>query len=165
MSTQGALLSSSSSSRRWKNDVFLSFRGMDTRHSFADHLYEAMRMKGILIVTGDEEFNEFSISPGHSKLIEESQLAIVIFSKNYAYSKLCLDELEKIVQCKSKNGMYVLPIFYHVNPGDIRKQTGPLEPAFAEHEKRYKENMEMVKSWRSALSEVGNVSGLSVRDG
>ncbi|KAJ9672183.1 hypothetical protein PVL29_025709 [Vitis rotundifolia] len=34
--------SSSTSHSRWSYDVFLSFRGEDTRISFTDHLYSAL---------------------------------------------------------------------------------------------------------------------------
>uniref|UniRef100_A0A7N2L0R4 TIR domain-containing protein n=1 Tax=Quercus lobata TaxID=97700 RepID=A0A7N2L0R4_QUELO len=38
---------SSSSTRQWKYDVFLSFRGEDTRNNFTDHLYVALQRKHI----------------------------------------------------------------------------------------------------------------------
>lgn len=165
MSTLRASLSSSSSSRQWKNDVFLSFRNQDTGLGFADHLYNALRQKGILIVTGGEELEEGdSISSEHSKLIEGSKLAIVIFSKNYASSTWCLNELEKIVQCKSDMAMLVLPIFYDVHPSEIRTQSGPLALAFAAYEELYKENLEKVQTWRSALNEVAHVGGWNVNN-
>ena len=50
MCTQGASTSSpsSSSTRQWKYDVFLNFRGVDTRNCFTDHLYTALKHKDIL---------------------------------------------------------------------------------------------------------------------
>ena len=114
MSTQGAslLTSSSSSSRQWKYDVFLSFRGMDTRNNFTDNLYAALQRTGIFTFR-DNEMRERgkSISPELLKAIEESRISIVILSKNYASSTWCLDELAKIIQCMKVMGMTVLPIF------------------------------------------------------
>ena len=48
-STSPSVLSSSFSSthRPWKYDVFLSFRGEDTRRSFTDHLHAALSRYGI----------------------------------------------------------------------------------------------------------------------
>ncbi|PRQ21565.1 putative TIR domain-containing protein [Rosa chinensis] len=36
-------------------DVFLSFRGTDTRKNFTDHLYTALKQKGIFTFRDDEE--------------------------------------------------------------------------------------------------------------
>jgi len=167
MSTQGAspLTSSSSSSREWKYDVFLSFRGMDTRNNFTDHLYAALHRTGIFTFRDNEMLERGkSISPELLKAIEESRISIVILSKNYASSTWCLDELAKIIQCMKVMGMTVLLIFYDVNPSDVRKQMGTFAQAFAEHEERLKENTEKVKTWREALSEVANLSGWHSQD-
>ncbi|KAM7473384.1 hypothetical protein LguiB_020627 [Lonicera macranthoides] len=61
-----------------------------------------------------------SIPPALLKAIEESNFAIVVFSKNYASSLWCLDELVKIMECSSKSpkGQTVMPIFYDVKPSD-----------------------------------------------
>ena len=162
MSTQGASLlsSSSSSSRRWIYDVFLSFRGMDTRNTFTDHLYAALQRSGIFTFRDNERLERGKfISPELLKAIEESRISIVILSRNYASSTWCLDELVKIIQCMKVIGMTVLPIFYDVDPSDVRKQMGIFAQAFAEHEERLKDNMEKVQTWRATLTEVANLSG------
>ena len=84
--------SSFSSGRKWKYDVFLSFRGEDTRKSFTDHLYTTLKQKGIFTFRDDEELERGKpIKPELLEAIEESLYAIVILSKNYAYSTWCLD--------------------------------------------------------------------------
>ena len=55
-------------------------------------------------------------------------------------------------------GMTILPIFYDVNPSDVRKQKGTFAQTFAKHEERLKDNMEKVQTWRAILSEVANLS-------
>ena len=125
MSTQGAslLISSSSSSRWWIYDVFLSFKGMDTRNNFADHLYAALQRSDIFTFGDNERLERGkSISLELLKAIEESRISIVILSKNYASSTWCLDELAKIIQCMKVIGMTVLPIFYDVDPSDVCKK-------------------------------------------
>ena len=162
MSTQGTstLTSSSSSSRRWKYDVFLSFRGKDTRNSFTHHLYVGLQHSGIFTFRDNERLERGkSISPELLKAIEESRFAIVILSKNYASSTWCLEELTKIIQCMKEKEMTVLPIFYEVDPSDVRKQMGTFAQAFVKHKERFKENIEKVQTWRVALSEVANLSG------
>ncbi|RVW32683.1 hypothetical protein CK203_112942 [Vitis vinifera] len=47
-STSAQMASDSSPSNPgWTHDVFLSFRGDDTRYNFTDHLYNALVRKGI----------------------------------------------------------------------------------------------------------------------
>ena len=152
--------SSSSSAARRKYDVFLSFRGEDTRYTLADLLYDAFNQKGFNAFKDDEKLEKGkTISPELSRAIEESRFAVVIFSKNYASSTWCLDELAKIFHCEKHMGMKILPVFYDVEPSDVRKQMGTFAQAFIEHEKRFKENMEKVKMWRAALTHVGNLVG------
>ncbi|XP_050254268.1 TMV resistance protein N-like [Quercus robur] len=154
--------SSFSSGRKWKYDVFLSFRGEDTRKSFTDHLYTTLKQKGIFAFRDNEELERGKpIKPELLEAIEESLYAIVILSKNYASSTWCLDELVKIVECKDKIGLIVHPIFYDVEPYEVRKQTGFYAQAFVKHEK---ENIDKVQKWRAALKEVANLSGLSLHD-
>ncbi|XP_065622218.1 disease resistance protein RUN1 [Quercus suber] len=152
--------SSSSSTHRLTYEVFLSFRGEDTRNGFTSHLYTALDQKGIYTFIDDEKLERGkSISPTLMKAIKESRFAIVILSKNYASSSWCLEELEEIIGCITKTGMTVLPIFYYVDPSDVRKQIGTFKQAFDEHEQRFKENIEKVQKWRAILKEVANISG------
>ena len=97
--------SSSSSAARLKYDVFLSFRGEDTRNSLADLLYDAFNQKGINAFKDDEKLGKGkTISPELSRAIEESRFAVVIFSKNYASSTWCLDELAKDLSLRGTHG-------------------------------------------------------------
>ena len=165
MSTQGASSSSSpsSSTHRWKYDVFLSFRGKDTRYSFTDHLHNALIQKGIFTFRDDEELETGKpISPELLKAIEESRFAIVILSENYASSAWCLDELVEIVRCMKERQMEVVPVFYLVNPSSVRHQKRTFEEAFTEHAAAC--NTQKVETWRAALREVANLKGWNVEE-
>ncbi|KAH9751279.1 hypothetical protein KPL71_014229 [Citrus sinensis] len=107
-----------------KYDVFLSFRGEDTRNNFTDHLHVALIRNGFVAFKDDETLDRGNeISSELSKAIEESNVSIVILSKNYASSPWCLDELAKIVECGNKrNDRKVFAVFYGVDPTDVRKQ-------------------------------------------
>ena len=167
MSTQGASTSSpsSSSTPRWSYDVFLNFRGEDTRKSFTDHLYNALKNNGVVTFRDDEKLERGKfISQELMKAIEESRFAIVIFSINYAFSTWCLDELVHIVRCRKEKGLEVLPIFYHVNPSDVRKQMGTFGKAFDEYKESFKESIKKVETWRSTLREVANISGWDLQN-
>ncbi|KAL4594326.1 hypothetical protein ACB092_12G012300 [Castanea dentata] len=167
MSTQGPSTSSpvSSSTLRRKYDVFLSFRGVDTRKSFTDHLYAALQRKGILTFRDDEKLERGkSISSELLTAIKESRFAIIIFSRNYASSTWCLNELAQIVRCMKETGLTTFPVFYDIDPSDVRKQTGTFGQAFDRYEECFKENAEKVKTWRAALKEVANLSGWHLQD-
>ena len=60
--------------------------------------------------------------------------------------------------------MTVLPVFYHVDPSDVRNQNGILAEAFAKHEKDARINTEDVQAWKAALKDVGNTSGWHLHD-
>ena len=155
--------SSPSSKPQPKYEVFLSFRGEDTRNTFRDHLCHALDKKGIITFKDDEDLAMGdSISAELFDAIEKSGMAVIIVSKNYASSSWCLEEIAKIVECM-KSGLKVLPIFYHVEPSDGQYQRGIFEVAFAEHEKHCEENT--VQKWRAAFTEVANLPGIHIKDG
>ncbi|KAJ9560914.1 hypothetical protein OSB04_006074 [Centaurea solstitialis] len=147
---------SSSSSQSPKHDVFLSFRGTDTRNTFVDHLYSALEQQGIYTYKDDKTLPRGeTIGPSLLKAIEESQVAVIVFSENYADSSWCLQELAHIMKCKDERRLIVMPIFYHVDPSELRKQKGKYGAALAKHESENKN----VESWRKALADAGNLSG------
>ena len=150
---------SSPSTRQPKYDVFLSFRGEDTRTNFTDHLYVALKRKGIITFRDEEELKKGERISELFKAIEESQFAIIIFSTNYASSTWCLDELAKINKCKDEIGLEILPVFYNVSPSIVRKQTETFEQAFTDYQKRFEDNIEKVETWRDTLKKVADISG------
>ncbi|XP_061350521.1 disease resistance protein RUN1-like [Gastrolobium bilobum] len=168
-SSSSTTTSTSSSRMIWKYDVFVSFRGEDTRNNFTDHLFGALQRKNIVAFRDDTKLKKGeSIAPELLQAIEGSQIFIVVFSKNYASSTWCLRELAKILDCVQVSGKRrVLPVFYDVDPSEVRKQSGNYEKAFVEHEERFKEDSDMmveVKRWRRDLTEIANLSGWDVRD-
>ena len=145
----------------WTYDVFLSFRGEDTRNTFVDHLYNALVQKGIqtfkdnVMLGGGQQ-----ISSELLNAIQESRFAVVVLSKNYANSSWCLEELAKIMECHHQMGQKVLPVFYHVDPSDVRGRKRDFETAFKQHEEgKFKGEMDKVNKWREALTAASNFSG------
>ncbi|XP_048320623.1 disease resistance protein RPV1-like [Ziziphus jujuba] len=152
-------MASSSLSLEEKYDVFLSFIGEDTRHTFTSYLYAALSAEQILTFMDHELERGDEISPTLSKAIEESKISVIIFSENYASSTWCLHELVHILECKKTRGQIVMPIFYGVDPSVVRKQKGSYGASFAELEERFKDRMEKVHQWRFALTEASNLCG------
>ena len=157
-------MAAASYSSQWSYDVFLSFRGEDTRNNFTAHLYDALCRRGINTFIDDDKLGRGeAISPGLFKAIERSMYSIIVLSENYASSRWCLEELVKIVECMKSKGQRVLPIFYNVDPSDVRKQRGKIGEALAKHQENL-ENLERVKVWREALTQVSNLSGWDSRN-
>ncbi|XP_075659264.1 TMV resistance protein N-like [Castanea sativa] len=75
--------SSSSSTRRWNSDVFLSFRGEDTREGFTSHLYKALCVKGINTFIDDKLHRGEGISEELIQLIQNSSILAIFFSENF----------------------------------------------------------------------------------
>ncbi|KAK4269974.1 hypothetical protein QN277_023065 [Acacia crassicarpa] len=147
---------------KYNYDVFLSFRGEDTRKSFATHLYSALKQAGIDIYMDEERIERGEdISSSLLQAIESSKISIIILSKNYAGSSWCLQELKKIMECYQKSYQEVLPIFFDVRPSEVRKQTNSFGKAWERLVKRTLGNG--VENWtinsRRALIEVANLSG------
>ncbi|KAH9726997.1 ADP-ribosyl cyclase/cyclic ADP-ribose hydrolase [Citrus sinensis] len=148
-----------SSSPSCNYDVFLSFRGEDTRENFTSHLYAALCGKKIKTFI-DEDLNRGDeISPALMKAIEGSKISVIIFSKDYASSKWCPNELVKILKCKNLNGQTVIPMYYHVSPSDVRKQTGTFGEGFVKLEQQFKEKAETVRKWRDVMIKTSYLSG------
>jgi hypothetical protein len=141
---------------RWRYDIFLSFRGEDTRRSFTDHLHAALvRGNGIIVFRDDKKLE---------RGIEESMCAVVVISENYAFSKWCLIELAKIVECRRQTGLKVLPVFYHVRPTDVQYQKGSFANAFARHREDPEVDEQEINTWRAALRKVANLGGWVIHD-
>ncbi|KAL8251955.1 hypothetical protein R6Q59_035648 [Mikania micrantha] len=151
----------SSSSKLYNYDVFLSFRGEDSRKTFVDFLYSTLVDKQINTYKDDKTLDRGEhISPALLKAIEESWIAVIIFTENYADSSWCLEELAHIMKCNTERGLLVMPIFYGVDPSQARKQKRKFQKAFVKHEKH---NKEKAKSWRKALVEACNIAGYDTK--
>ncbi|KAM5569608.1 disease resistance protein RPV1-like [Rosa sericea] len=148
-------------SHPWTYHVFLSFRGEDTRNNFTGHLCSALRQMGINTFMDDQLRRGEEISTALLQAIEESKISIIVFSENYASSKWCLDELVKILECRKSYEQKVRPVFYKVDPSDIRNHRGSFGEALANYESKFKEK---VLIWKAALKEAANLSGWTLSE-
>ncbi|MED6173527.1 hypothetical protein PIB30_060289 [Stylosanthes scabra] len=155
-----------SSSRRtcvFKYDVFLSFRGTDTRNTFVDHLYNNLVKKGVVTFMDDKRLEKGE--PISSQLIDairDSRVSIVVFSRDYAGSAWCLEEMATIAESEKELGQKVFSIFYDVDPSHVRKQSGVYETAFALHTEKFSPGR--VARWKSAMTSLANSVGWDLRN-
>ncbi|XP_019093831.1 PREDICTED: probable disease resistance protein RPP1 [Camelina sativa] len=155
--------SSSSSFTPQRYDVFLSFRGADTRKSFVSFLYRELESKRIRTFKDDKELERGRpISPELLQAIKGSRIAVVVVSVNYPASPWCLEELREILKLQKLGLLTVIPIFYQMDPSAVRRQIGVVLKQFKKHEKR--ESKERVKSWREALTKLASLSGECSKD-
>jgi len=158
----------SSSRNPWIYDVFLNFRGEDTRFQFTYNLYHSLCQKGIRTFYDDGGLRRGEeITPALFHAIQNSMISIVVFSKNYASSTYCLNELVQILECVREESRSVYPIFYKVYPSQVRHQTGTYAEALSKHEARFYNDPgnEKAQKWRKALHEAANLSGWHFRHG
>jgi len=147
-----------------KYDVFLSFRGEDTRASFTSHLSTSLQSSGIIVFKDDHSLQRgHRISKTLLQAIQESRISVVVFSKNYADSQWCLQELIQIMECCRTTGQVVLPVFYDVHPSEVRSQTGEFGESFQNVLNRVlKVDEFMVPKWRDALRNAAGIAGFVV---
>nr|XP_017225570.1 PREDICTED: TMV resistance protein N-like [Daucus carota subsp. sativus] len=144
-------------------DVFLSFRGKDTRGNFISHLYHALDQAAIRTFLDEPALEKGEeISRGLPEAIRNSKMFVVVISENYADSSWCLDELVQIMSCKRTNNQVVIPVFYYIDPSDLRHHKGSFGAALKKHEKRH--SFDRIHEWKSALTEFADLSGYHLKD-
>ncbi|XP_010494609.1 PREDICTED: probable WRKY transcription factor 16 [Camelina sativa] len=156
------VLVASSSSRKWKYDVFPSFIGEDVRRTFLSHLLQAFESKRINMFRDNEIDISQLIDPVTVRAIRESRILIVVLSENYASSSWNLNNLVEITKSCKVFGQRVIPIFYNVNPSHVRNQIGEFGNRFQETCKNKTENEK--QEWCQALYEVANKMGYPTID-
>ncbi|PNX71195.1 disease resistance protein (TIR-NBS-LRR class), partial [Trifolium pratense] len=147
--------------KRERYHVYLSFCAKDT-DSFVSCLHVAFRSKARQAIflgfdkIGDEDR---AIKPSELTVIEEFRTAMIIFSRNYANSRRCLIELEKITECcRTTDGLNVLPFFYDgVYPSYGRLKSGMFGEAFHDFVdrttiKETSKEEDKLMSWVAAIS-------------
>ncbi|KAK2438602.1 disease resistance protein RPV1 [Trifolium repens] len=139
-----------------KYDVFLSFRGEDTRDNFTSHLYAELCRKNVETFIDNRLDRGEEISPALYKAIEESTIYVIILSEHYASSSWCLDELTEILKCKERYGREVIPVFYKVDPSNVRYQRQSYADDLVKHHQRFGGK---VDAWKAALTQAAGLSG------
>ncbi|KAJ4910720.1 Disease resistance protein (TIR-NBS-LRR class) family [Raphanus sativus] len=150
------MASSSSMSRSWLYDVFVSFRGEDVREGFLSHLVKELKSKGITPFIDNEMERGELIDAELVGAIRQSRVAIVLLSPDYASSSWCLDELVEIIKCMKENQQKVIPIFYKVDPSHVSDLTGDFGKAF---ETCVEKTKGVTQTWREALKCVPGLAG------
>jgi len=141
----------------------LSFRGDDTRAKFISHLYTALENAGIYVFRDNDEIQRGDqISASLLQAIGQSKISIVVLSRSYANSRWCMLELENIMDISRAQGMVVVPVFYEIDPSDVRNQTGEFGEDFESLLSRTSVDTHKLSNWKTALAEVGGTAGVVI---
>ncbi|GKV08569.1 hypothetical protein SLEP1_g20182 [Rubroshorea leprosula] len=147
---------------RRKYDVFISYRSKDVRHNFLTHLRCALKKGGFRVFVDENDIQRgCDIATELPKAIQQSRIALVLLSENYAGSGWCLDELVNILDCRERLGQIVLPIFFHVRPSNVRHQNGRFGDAFA---RLHEASVEEMEKRKNALYHITNLAGFNLGD-
>lgn len=145
-------------------EVFINFRGAQLRNNFVSHLHAELKQHGI---------NAFIDSDGHAgekleslyRRIEESSVALAILSSGYTESHWCLDELVKIKECADRCTLWVIPIFYKLNPSTVKKLEGDFgDKLWNLWRQGGRHRGDKIIKWDEALQDVAAKSALVLDD-
>ncbi|KAJ4880991.1 Disease resistance protein (TIR-NBS-LRR class) family [Raphanus sativus] len=138
--------------------VFLNFRGEELRHTFISHLDKALREKNINVFIDENAAKGEKLNTLLEK-IEESKIALAIFSHRYTESIWCLNELVKIKECMDEGNLVTIPIFYKLSPDIVKHQKGAFGDALREN--AGEDSDDRMKKWKEALKSVSELIGLT----
>ncbi|KAI6681757.1 hypothetical protein NL676_035638 [Syzygium grande] len=143
-------------------DVFLSFRGPDTRDTFTDCLYRTMVGQGIVAYRDSEELHAGDRIDDLLRAVGESKVCIPVLSRGYASSAWCLRELACAMELNESTGKpAILPVFFDVTPLDVKLRTELYVKDLEKHERRL--GGEIRQRWEAALRKVAEIKGWKVQ--
>ncbi|KAG0588049.1 hypothetical protein KC19_2G211700 [Ceratodon purpureus] len=142
-------------------DVFLNHRGPDVKATFVAHLEEALRCAGFRpfldarsLMKGNPAFQSID------QALDVAMVHVAVVSKRYAESKYCLNEVVAMM----RSGKPVIPVFYDVEPVDLRwVENGPFAEAFEKHKSRGRTETKL-QEWRVALQALSEITGFRSAD-
>ncbi|XP_057825433.2 disease resistance protein Roq1-like [Cryptomeria japonica] len=140
-------------------DVFISHRGPDVKETLAKQLYDLLQERRCQAFLDREEIKGGdSIPSAIHNAICSSVVQIAIFSKGYAESSWCLDELVLMLQ---QTDALFIPVFYDVKPWELRyieNKNSQYAAAFFYYQSQGR-NLDKLHKWKSSLESASNISG------
>jgi len=106
--------------------------------------------------------NEDNPIPFQQPILNLCRVAIVVFTKFYSQSAWCLHQLQQIIKWHETYCRHVLPVYYEIQPSDVRLQMGDFGKAFkaTAHQTFSGQELEHGMSrWSHALIKAANLFG------
>lgn len=143
--------------------VFINFRGEELRKNFVDSLVKAMGAAGINFFIDSHE----QVGRKLQNLlvrIEQSRVALAIFSKEYTTSAWCLDELVRIKERIDDGKLTGIPIFYKVDPPVVKNLESDFGDKFRRLKRENQHDLVKTQKWEEALTYMADIVGLHLRE-
>ncbi|WVZ16431.1 hypothetical protein V8G54_009413 [Vigna mungo] len=141
-------------------DVLINFTGEDIRRKFVSHLDSVLSSVGLTTFLQHDN----AVQPKHIQepILNLCRVAIVVFTETYSQSACCLHQLQQIIEWHETYGRHVLPVYYEIQPSDVRLQKGDFGKAFREtaHQTFSAQELEHGMSrWSHAITKAANFFG------
>ena len=109
-------------------DVLINFSGEDIQRKFVSPLDSALSAVGFTTFLHHQN----AINPIHIQqpILSLCRVAIVVFTKTYSESAWCLHQLQQIIQWHQTYCRHVLPVYYEIEPSELRLQKADFGKAF-----------------------------------
>ena len=142
-------------------DVFLNHRGPDVKSTFVAHLEDALICAGFRpfldarsLMKGDPACKSID------QALDMAKVHVAVVSRGYAESKYCLNELVAMM----RSGKPVVPVFYDVEPVDLRwVENGVFADALEKHKSKGR-SRKKVQEWTDALGALAEITGFKLAD-
>eukprot|EP00253_Pinus_taeda_P015958 PITA_15958 len=143
--------------------VFINHSGLDIGKTFASLLYRRLTSSGLRVFLGQPELRQVEKNISQiDGVIRTTPLHVAILSPTYTESRWCLDELVLMFE-SWESGALIIPVFYGVDPSEIRwtqgkgslqnlesSKTAAGQPCYA---------YSTIQQWRKALRRIADISG------
>jgi len=153
-------LASSSSKLPQMYDVLINFSGEDIQRKFVSHLDSVLSSVGFTTFLHHQ--NAVESTDLEPPILNLCRVAIVVFTKTYSESAWCLHQLQQIIQWHQTYCRQVLPVYYEIEPSDVRLQKGDFGKAFkaTAHQTFSGQQLEHAMSrWSHALTKAATLFG------
>lgn len=142
------------------HDVFLRYGPEDTVNTFVDHLSTALEQQSINVYRdkvgiGQDLPKNFP----HPFYILDSKIVVFIFTGINTRTYSFLGDLTYIMECIEGKGQTILPIFYDIEPSEVKNKILECIEIIIRHS--YLQSKRKTELWRKALSGVANIHGLN----
>lgn len=142
-----------------KPRVYISCHGGDLCITFVKHLVNNLTNAGVKVFIDNDERMWIKMNQLYNR-IEDSRIAVVIFSKRYLASGLCLNELAKMDELAKEGKLLVIPVFYQVISSDMKNLKGECGRCFREMRKRHEDEPNNVRKWETSLMSMAETIGV-----
>jgi len=141
-------------------DVLINFNGEDIHRKFVSHLDSGLSAAGLTtFLHHQNSVNDMDIQ---KPILDLCRIVIVVFTKTYSQSAWCLHQLHQIIKWHETYCRHVLPVYYEIQPSDVRLQKGDFGEAFkATAQQTFSEQQleHGMSRWSHALTKAANFFG------